>query len=45
MLSGYYSAKNYPGAFFDTRAKDGMDARRVYSHPADRASGPAEYVV
>ena len=27
------------GAFFVTRAKENMDARRVYSHPADRASG------
>jgi hypothetical protein len=27
------------GAFFGTRAKENMDARRVYSHPADRASG------
>ena len=27
------------GAFFVTRAKAGMDARRVYSHPADRTSG------
>src|SRR5579872_2099018 len=27
------------GAFFVTRAKAGMDARRVYSAPADRASG------
>jgi hypothetical protein len=27
------------GAFFVIRAKQGMDARRVYSKPADRASG------
>jgi hypothetical protein len=27
------------GAFFVTRAKNGMDARRVYSAPTDRASG------
>lgn len=27
------------GAFFITRAKQGMDGRRVYSHPVDRASG------
>ena len=27
------------GAFFVTRAKQGMDAHRVYSHPVDRASG------
>lgn len=27
------------GAFFVTRAKAGMDARRVYSAPTDRASG------
>ena len=27
------------GAFFVTRAKENMDARRVYSHPVDRASG------
>ena len=27
------------GAFFVTRAKAGMDARRVYSAPADRGSG------
>ena len=27
------------GAFFVTRAKAGMDARRVYSHAADRAAG------
>jgi hypothetical protein len=26
-------------AFFVTRAKENMDARRVYSHPVDRASG------
>jgi len=27
------------GAFFVTRAKRGMDARRVYSHPSDRSTG------
>jgi hypothetical protein len=27
------------GAFFVTRAKRGMDARRVYSAPTDRNSG------
>ena len=27
------------GAFFVTRAKENMDARRVYSHPVDRGSG------
>jgi len=27
------------GAFFVTRAKVGMDARRVYSAPRDRTSG------
>jgi transposase len=27
------------GAFFVTRAKDNMDARRVYSYPANRATG------
>jgi hypothetical protein len=27
------------GAFFFTRAKENMDARRVYSFPVDRASG------
>ena len=27
------------GAFFVTRAKENMDARRVYSYPADRANG------
>jgi len=27
------------GAFFVTRAKRGMDARRVYSAPNDRSSG------
>jgi hypothetical protein len=32
-------AMHQAGAFFVTRAKEGMDARRVYSHPADRASG------
>jgi hypothetical protein len=32
-------AMHQAGAFFVTRAKDNMDGRRVYSHPADRASG------
>jgi hypothetical protein len=32
-------AMHQAGAFFITRAKQGMDARRVYSHPVDRASG------
>jgi Domain of unknown function (DUF4372)/Transposase DDE domain len=32
-------AMHQAGAFFVTRAKAGMDARRVYSHPADRTSG------
>jgi len=32
-------AMHQAGAFFVTRAKAGMDARRVYSHPAERASG------
>jgi transposase len=32
-------AMHQAGAFFVTRAKQGMDARRVYSMPADRASG------
>jgi len=32
-------AMHQAGAFFVTRAKDGMDARRVYSHPVDRGSG------
>jgi len=27
------------GAFFVTRSKEGMDARRVCSHPVDRATG------
>jgi hypothetical protein len=27
------------GAFFVTRAKENLDARRVYSHPVDRTSG------
>jgi hypothetical protein len=27
------------GAFFVTRAKRGMDARRVYSKPVDRSTG------
>jgi hypothetical protein len=32
-------AMHQAGAFFVTRAKSGMDARRVYSAPTDRASG------
>jgi hypothetical protein len=32
-------AMHQAGAFFVTRAKENMDARRVYSHPVDRASG------
>jgi hypothetical protein len=32
-------AMHQAGAFFVTRAKAGMDARRVYSHPVDRTSG------
>jgi hypothetical protein len=32
-------AVHQAGAFFVTRAKQNMDARRVYSHPADRANG------
>ena len=32
-------AMHQAGAFFVTRAKSNMDARRVYSAPADRASG------
>jgi len=32
-------AMHQAGAFFVTRAKEGMDARRVYSHPVDRGSG------
>src|SRR4249920_3885319 len=32
-------AMHQAGAFFVTRAKAGMDARRVYSHAADRTSG------
>ncbi len=32
-------AMHQAGAFFVTRAKVDMDARRVYSHAADRASG------
>ena len=32
-------AMHQSGAFFVTRAKSGMDARRVYSAPTDRASG------
>ena len=32
-------AMHRAGAFFVTRAKQNMDARRVYSYPVDRASG------
>jgi hypothetical protein len=32
-------ALHQTGAFFVTRAKRGMDARRVYSNPADRSTG------
>jgi Transposase DDE domain len=32
-------AVNQAGVFFVTRSKEGMDARRVYSHPVDRATG------
>jgi hypothetical protein len=32
-------AMHRAGAFFVTRAKENMDARRVYSFPVDRASG------
>jgi Domain of unknown function (DUF4372)/Transposase DDE domain len=32
-------AMHQAGAFFVTRTKAGMDARRVYSHAADRTSG------
>ena len=32
-------AMHRAGAFFVTRAKENMDARRVYSYPVDRASG------
>src|SRR5438093_1475292 len=32
-------AMHQAGAFFVTRAKAGMDARRVYSHAADRSNG------
>jgi len=32
-------AMHQAGAFFVTRAKEGMDAHRVYSRPVDRASG------
>ena len=32
-------AMHQAGAFFVTRAKAGMDARRVYSGPADRSTG------
>src|SRR2546428_3943788 len=37
-FAGLY-AMHRAGAFFVTRAKAGMDARRVYSAPADRGSG------
>ncbi len=33
------SAMNRAGAFFVTRAKSSMDARRVYSAPTDRSTG------
>ena len=33
------SAMHQAGAFFVTRAKAGMDARRVHSAPTDRTSG------
>jgi hypothetical protein len=32
-------AMHRAGAFFVTRAKENINARRVYSHPVDRASG------
>jgi hypothetical protein len=32
-------AMHQAGAFFVTRAKESMDARRVYSYPVDRGSG------
>lgn len=32
-------AMHQAGAFFVTRAKESMDARRVYSHPVDRSTG------
>lgn len=32
-------AMHEAGAFFGTRAKQSMDARRVYSRPVDRAGG------
>jgi hypothetical protein len=32
-------AMHQAGAFFVTRAKENINARRVYSHPANRASG------
>ena len=32
-------AMHQAGAFFVTRAKESMDAQRVYSYPADRSSG------
>ena len=32
-------AMHQAGVFFVTRAKEGMNARRVYSHPVDRATG------
>jgi len=36
---GRLFALHQAGAFFVTRAKRGMDARRVYSMPADRSAG------
>ncbi len=36
---GRLSALHQAGAFFVTRAKRGMDARRVYSMPSDRSTG------
>jgi hypothetical protein len=36
---GRLFALHQAGAFFVTRAKRGMDARRVYSMPADRSTG------
>jgi hypothetical protein len=44
MVRGYIDYKRFfalhqAGAFFVTRAKETMDARRVYSAPTDRANG------
>jgi hypothetical protein len=41
LLSGFLRLykMHQAGAFFVTRAKRGMDARRVYSAPTDRSSG------